>query len=358
MLALRQAFHVSSNCKKPKMKVVFLLAFVSVSSAVLSQSKTDDKQRDISFYTDINKWFGAWSFVSKDIFGIDTVRPVEFVFFDDKYVYSTSTTTIKIGETVKGCNLMNLSLDWKKKLHDGKLTMPDNSVVPVGLMSFAAVIPNTKDKSFFVMPLLSFWERSGVTSKELGLQNLVTGVFIHEFSHSQQMQNFGKRMTYFEQQNNFGVEFSDDVVQNVFGKDSTYLSLYKQEIETFYQSIQNQPLDTSSVKEGLRLLNQRQSEFFKGQYSNLKDIDNFFLTMEGLGQYSMYLWLVHPKGAHIKNSIAIEGVRRKGRWWSQDEGFALFLILSKLAAPQTWVKDMFGNETESVVDLINNHLQK
>jgi hypothetical protein len=38
--------------------------------------------------------------------------------------------------------------------------------------------------------------------------------------------------------------------------------------------------------------------------------------------------------------------------WSQDEGFALFLILDKLTLPETWVKDMFGYKTKSIVDLI------
>ena len=105
-------------------------------------------------------------------------------------------------------------------------------------------------------------------------------------------------------------------------------------------------------------MKQRQSEYFKGQYFSLKEIDNFFLTMEGLGQYSMYLWLTHPKGGNINKKAAIEGVRRGGKWWSQDEGLALFLILGNLSSPQTWAKEMFGNKTENVVLLISKPLEK
>jgi hypothetical protein len=107
------------------------------------------------------------------------------------------------------------------------------------------------------------------------------------------------------------------------------------------------------MNEGLSLMKQRQKEYFKGEYENLNEIDNFFLTMEGLGQYSMFLWLKHPKGGNIKREIAIEGVRRGGKWWSQDEGFALFLILDKLTLPKNWAKDMFGDKTESVTVLID-----
>lgn len=330
---------------------VFYILFLTTLS-VSGQSKTDDQQRDSAFYNATNKWFSAWKLVSKEFYKIEKVRPVEFVFFDDKYVYSTSTITIKKGRSVKGNNLMNLKFQWKKELHNDSLTLPDKSVVPINLMSFAAEIP-AEQKSFFVMPLPSFWNQAGVSSKELGLENLITGVFVHEFSHSQQMQNFGRKMTAFEKQNNYEIEFSDDIVQNIFAKDTSYLKHYKREIELFYGSIKNNVLDKDLVKKGLLLLKQRQTEYFEGKYENLVEIDDFFLTMEGLGQYSMFLWLKHPKGGNIKKEIAIEGVRRGGKWWSQDEGFALFLILDKLTEPKDWVKDMFGDKTESVIDLIN-----
>ena len=103
-------------------------------------------------------------------------------------------------------------------------------------------------------------------------------------------------------------------------------------------------------------MSHRHIEYFKGQFLSLKEIDVFFLTMEGLGQYSMYLWLTHPKGGNLKKDIVINGVRRGGKWWSQDEGFALFLILDKLSKPDTWAKNMFGHKTESVIDLIGKHL--
>jgi len=339
------------------MKIIFSTLSIFFSLIVLGQPQTDEQKRDIAFYKATNKWFTAWKLVSKDIYQVDRVRPVEFVFFDDKYVYSTSTTTIKYGVNVKGCNLMNLSLKWRRTIHNDSIILPDKSIIPIRLMSFAAQIPNDTNKSFFVMPLPSYWEKSGTASKELGLENLVTGVFIHEFSHSQQMQNFGKEMTLFEKQNNFGVEFTDDIVQDIFSKDSSYLNLYNKELQNLYQSVQDPTFDKVLVRDGLRLMSQRHSDYFKSQFSSLKEIDNFFLTMEGLGQYSMYLWLTHPKGGNLKKDIAIKGVRRGGKWWSQDEGFALFLILDKLSKPDTWAKNMFGYKTESVIDLIGKHLR-
>ena len=95
----------------------------------------------------------------EDIYKIHTLRPVEFVFFDDKYVYSTSAITIKKGAAVKGSNCMNLLFKWKRAIHNDSILLPDKTIVPIGLMSFAAEIPGEKNKSFFVMPLPGYWKK-------------------------------------------------------------------------------------------------------------------------------------------------------------------------------------------------------
>ena len=174
------------------------------------------------------------------------------------------------------------------------------------------------------MPLPAYWAKAGITSKELGLENLITGVFIHEFSHSQQMQNFGKKITEYEKEYDFGIPFSDDLVQDLFDKDSSYQALFNEEVRCFYAASKGSTMRWELLNAGLQTMKQRQQTYFKKKYKNLDQIDNFFLTMEGLGQYSMYVWLIHPKGGNIKKQIAIEGVRRKKNRWSQDEGFALF----------------------------------
>ena len=337
---------------------IYFTILLIFSPICFAQTNTIDIKRDNDFLENTNSWFNAWKLVCKDIYKIKKLAPVEFVFFDDKYVYSTSKITIKKGVPIKGKDLMNLKFNWKKELHHGIIKLPDNSEVPIGLMSFSSEIPNQNDKSFFVMPLTSFWKQEGVESEELGLENLITGVFIHEFTHSQQFLNFGKRVTELEQKNNFNIEFSDNIVQNLFIKDSLYLKYYKKENEVFYASIKSKNLDKQNFNEGLDIMKKRQKTFFKNQYQNLKEIDDIFLTMEGLGQYSMYLWLTHPKGGNIEKDLAIKGVRRGGKWWSQDEGFALFLILDKLTQPKNWASQMFNDKTESIIKILDRYYSK
>ncbi|AZA79924.1 hypothetical protein EG347_21770 [Chryseobacterium sp. G0186] len=334
-----------------KKTVLFLMLF-TISLKAFGQQNDNREFEKVT-----NQWFSAWSLVYKDIYKIDKLQPVQFVFFDDTYVYSTSSVTIPKGKSIKGYHLLNLKLNWKKALHHDSLTLPDKTSVPVRIMSFASEIPTGRHESFFVMPLPSFWKKAGIKSEELGLDNLITGVFIHEFSHSQQMQNFGKNITQYEKQNNFGVPFNDDMIQAIFSENKDYLELYHSEINSLYSSIKDKKLDSEQLIKGLSLINKRQTNYFKDKYQGLKEIDDIFLTMEGLGQYSMYLWIIHPKGGKIDKNIALDGVRRNKKWWSQDEGLALFLILERLKAPELWAKDMFGPKISTVIELIKTNMK-
>lgn len=86
----------------------------------------------------------------------------------------------------------------------------------------------------------------------------------------------------------------------------------------------------------------------------LVEMDNVFLSMEGIGQYLIVSWLTHPQGGNYPIDIAIEAARRDSKWWSQDEGLALFLVFSKMKNPN-W-KIMFSNNPIDIVTLIEKEI--
>ena len=308
----------------------------------------------------VAKWFAAWELMSKQVYGLDTLRPVEFVFFDNTNIYSTSAVSVANGEPVEGPALFGKKMNWKKDTLGATIILPDKQVVAVGLMSFASPLQGEGKNAFFVMPLPGFWKAAGVNSKEIGLENLVTGVFLHEFSHTQQMQNFGSKITAYEKDPLFAsMNFSDDIIQEYFGKDSVYTARFHKENELFYTAAAatGEAGSKALIKKAMQMLKSRQKNYFTGEKELLKQVDDFFLTMEGMGQYTMYAWLVHPAGANLDTKTAIAAVRRGKKWWSQEEGLALFLVLERYAKPRKWAKLMFGTETVPVVELINSELK-
>ncbi|HVZ56376.1 MAG TPA: hypothetical protein VG870_06930 [Chitinophagaceae bacterium] len=313
-----------------------------------------------AFFKDVSGFFKAWELVAAQQYGLRALRPVDFIFFDSLYVYSTSPITVPSGPAFRGPRLMGVSYLWRRSQHRGKITLPDHTVVPVGLMSFAGQNPDDSTRSFFVMPLVDFWEKAGVTSQELGMTRLVTGVFVHEFSHSQQMQNFGREMSSLEKASQLEVEFTDDIVQNLYEKDTEYVALYNQENQFFYRAAaapDATQLEALTLS-GLECMDRRHDKYFNDRAASLATIDAFFLTMEGLGQFSMYTWMVHPRGGNLPPALALSGVRRNGKWWSQEEGLGLFLVLNRLAPDRNWASPLFGTQTTSVVELIREQLAR
>lgn len=344
----------------------YVLAAMTTGMALLTLSSAcsgaaDDgvhARRQETALAGVEQWFAAWELVSRDIYGIDTLRPVEFIFFDNAFIYSTSPGTGEGESVVDGPGLMNWHPVWRRTEQNGNIQLPDGQTIPVGVMSFAAPLSDREAGSFFVMPLPGFWQEAGVTSEVLGLDNLLTGVFLHEFSHSQQMHNFGADLSRFERSYEFKHELSDDIVQDYFADDEGYTSAFRAELALFFGAAHSDDEATrlALAREAMTLYRKRQQDYFTGDRATLARLDDFFLTMEGFGQYSIYAWLKHPQGGGFTAETAEEGVRRGGRWWSQEQGLALFLLLEKFLEPGTWAPLMFGNESVSAIDLIAREL--
>lgn len=313
---------------------------------------------DTAFFNNVDSWFKAWELVSKDIYRINKTDRVDFVFFDETHIYSSSTLTAAGGESIAGPSLMGRKILWLKKNYKDSILLPDGRKVEAGLMSFASA--NKNSRPYFVMPLVSFWKMAGVTSKEMSIEMLVTGIFLHEFSHSQQVKNFGEEMNAIEKKYHFPTAFSDDIVQHVFGKDEAYAKRFHEETGLFYLAAAEKSEERikSILKEALNGQQSRQSFYFTDSLSHYKQIDDLFLTMEGVGQYSMYAWLVHPKGGNLPKELAITGVRRGKKQWSQEEGLAIFLVLEKLIAPRQWGAYMFGKKLRTANWLFDNYLKQ
>ena len=75
--------------------------------------------------------------------------------------------------------------------------------------------------------------------------------------------------------------------------------------------------------------------------------------MEGIGQYIAVAWLTHPAGGNLEIKKAVKGIRRGGKWWSQDESLAMFLVYTKISNPELG-KEMFGDN----LNMINLLLEK
>lgn len=303
----------------------------------------------------LRNWFAAWELVSNKILRLPADTIPDMLFFDEQFVYTTSAISAPQGIPFNGPSLSGKKLSWLRAPHTGKITLPSGDEVPVGLMSFAA--PG-KEKVFFVMGAPAIWQKAGVTSNELGLDKLLTGVFLHEFAHTRQFNGFGKMMGAFENSPEFkaiATDMNDDIVQQQFSKDSVYEKLFRREAAKFYEAAAEKDMKKSKalLAEALGMLQQRQSTYFTGDKAMFSSLDDIFLSMEGMGQYVAVAWLIHPQGGKLPLATAVKGFRRNGKQWSQEEGLATFLALTNLTKIN-WAEDMFGPTPKTIIALIGN----
>ena len=276
-------------------------------------------------------WFRAavanWHYVARAHLHLPDTRMPTTVVFDRQCAFH-------LGRGVE-------PLRWTASKHDGHVTLPDGSVIPVGVVSFAKPDANG---TFFVMSLPSVW-REKVQSR-LGLERLMHAVMLHEASHTAQADVLAARL------NALPDDMTDDSLQDAYRANAAYVADYEKERDLFYAAAAA-PTEADArrlAREGLAAYRARRARWFTGRDASWAVPDDVFLSMEGLGQWAAYAWLVDPKGAGVDPALALPEMRRGGKHWTQEEGLAIFLVIDRLLPG--WQSRVFAKDPPSLEALL------
>jgi hypothetical protein len=273
------------------------------------------------------------------------------VFYDSSCVYTTSDVTVGGVAAGNGPTLHGTKLPWRSARHGGTLTLPDSSTVPVQLMSFANV--DRKTGPFFVMAAPDYWAQLG-HGQEQGL----TGVFLHEFAHTRQIRGIAHVIGPIDSMWSFPEELNDDAVQTHFGSDSVYVAAYMAERDLLYRAAAADSLAEvrALAAQALEMIRSRHARWFTGDMAVFAILDDTFLSLEGCGQWSAYAWLAHPKGGGLDRDAAVARMLGRRRWWAQDEGLGLMLVVDRLL-PE-WPSLVFGETSVGGVELLQRAVHR
>jgi hypothetical protein len=208
----------------------------------------------------------------------------------------------------------------------GNVTLRAVGTVPVAAISFAFAADG------FAMSLPSVWREAGVTSS-FGLERLMTGVLLHEILHTRQAGMVGQIAE--PAARAAGVaedDVNDDFLQRQFADRPGYRSAYEAERDALFAAAAAPDLAAARglAAHALHLMRERRKRWLSGEDAHFAAFDDVFLTMEGSSQWLIYRYFVSPEGGGFEPAVALAETRRGGRWWSQDEGLALFLVLDRL----------------------------
>jgi hypothetical protein len=236
--------------------------------------------------------------------------------------------------------------------------LPGGQAIPTGVISFAMA---DDGGNFFVMSTPSIWRAAGKEDNGLGsLETLMVAVVLHEGTHVAQMPTYGKRMELLSTRHGLPESFNDDSIQERFGKTPEFAGSVAREIDGFL-SAAAAPGDGEALKlarEASALMKARQARWYVGDDAYLAEAEDIWLSLEGSAQWAAYQWVVHPRGGAVDSAVVFASFGRRGRWWSQEEGFAVFMALDRLShrSGDTWKRDAFGGGARTVLQMLDSLL--
>ena len=305
-------------------------------SATCALSPADAAWRD--------KAMDAWNYSSREISEIARVERIQAVLFDGACVL-TSSTAMNGGPQV-----------WGAKPHSGEIELPDGNMIPAGVISFAG----GDDKvSFFVMSTPSIWRAAVKSSAGLqSLDQLMIAVLLHEATHVAQMPTYGERMSRLAEKHKLPEDFNDDSIQKRFEGNAEFKESIGRETDLLLSSATASDRATAVrlAREARAAMKARQDRWYKDD-DYLSEAEGLWLTLEGSGQWVAHQWLIDPKGGAVDPRAAFGSFGWRGKWWSQNEGFALFMALDRLA-PGGWKQHAFGDGTKTILEMLDEAIAR
>lgn len=239
------------------------------------------------------------------------------------------------------------------KPHGGKVKLPGGDEIPATVTSFAL---HEEDQAYIVMALPSIWQEAKVRGGDIGILRLVTAVLLHEASHGVQIPTYGEQMTALSKKYNLPDDFGDDSIQDAFEEEPAFVASVKREMRLLFEAARQQDLGRviALAAQALNLLAQRRARFFVGDNDYMNQAEDIWLTLEGSGQWLGYQWLLHPKGGGVDEPTAMKDFGTRSRFWTQNEGLALFLVADRLGLD--WLPVVFGDGGPSIAELLQEAL--
>ena len=238
---------------------------------------------------------------------------------------------------------------WVGESHKGSIRLPDGGRAPAQVTSFAGNNARTNEP-FFVMALPPIWTAAKIPIART--PHGLTAVFLHEFSHTRQTPALAPVFQAAERIRKMDDDFSDDSLQEHFQRNAAYVADFDRERDLLWAAaLELDPVKARDLaRQALAAMEARQKRWFVGPEAYWKAYDDLFLTMEGFGQWVAYAWLSDPKGGGMSGQAARQRMRGSRKWWSQEEGLALFLVINRFVPH--WPQRAFAVRPALGIDLL------
>jgi hypothetical protein len=251
----------------------------------------------------------TWRIVAREALRIEPDPLPTIVVFDERCVF-------RAGDEANGT------------AHGGNVPLPTGESIPAGLATFAGTY-GEGDHPYLVMAMPSIWRAAPRHQQETDLPLLMRAVFAHEMTHTVQSAGIGAWLGEVERRLKLPQELDDDIIQTTFESNPEFRAAWAAERNLLYQAANetNDSLRRALLSTALTMMETRRGRYFAGDDAVFAELEDLFLNMEGLGQWAAYQ--VALRGG-LSPLDAQNAIRRSRNRWSQEQGFAAFLLIDAL----------------------------
>jgi hypothetical protein len=293
----------------------------------------------------------GWERVGREFLRIDPSPLPRIVLFDARCVWHLSSDATPAADALPVATTLSFAgrpVQVRALSHRGTVLLPSAAPVPVEMKASTSLYRNSRD-AFFVMAMPSVWQTKEVSAPTRA--EYLHGVFSHEMTHTRLLVAINRRVRDLARKNDLVYPINDDVIQAEFRRAPGFETAFNRERNLFYRAA----LETDPARrrllaaDALDMARTRRARFFTGATAAYAELESLFLTMEGVGQWAAYRLARTRAGG--SESEALRLVRDNKKYWSQDQGLALFLLIDAMVPD--WQSRIFSATPASPFDLLD-----
>lgn len=216
--------------------------------------------------------------------------------------------------------------------HRGGLWIPDGQALSVTSNAFTMLYAGDQ-KPFVTMPLPAFYRKHSGAGPAPVLDELFLGLSQHELAHTRQIVHAAKRIKRLRTRYQLPDDIDDDIVENTFGKNREYVKMYNEERRHLSRAVfaYDLSLCREALAEALSASQRRRERFFSGTGRFYADLEDIFLSMEGLGMWVHYQ-VARDRASQEEpwHQTLFRVLQTAGDSWSENHGLKLFVLMDRL----------------------------
>jgi hypothetical protein len=301
----------------------------------------------------------GWTRIRQDALGLGDGPLPWLVLFDETCVWHLSpdlSVQPELKQTSADLSMNGEPVRVYSAPHTGQILLPNGRLIGTRATASTSVYGGGS-ATFSLVSMYGVWERDPRHAKQPRLGEFFQGLLIHELTHSTQLIGVTRRIAALRRANIMPGIVDDDVVQRRFGFVIAFRSAIESECNTLYRAV----LSTDAARrrewteKGLSMARKRRARYYVSQSAAFRDLEDVFFAMEGSAQWAAYRLARSRLAPEVSDGEVIKFVRGDRKFWSQDEGLALYLLIDALIPG--WQKRTFGDTMASPFAMLEDALK-